>query len=196
MDFSAIAANAVHYGYLLMFVAMLIEGPVVTAAGAFAAALGYFNVWVVLALSILGNFVPDVIFYAIGFWGRERLVDKYIHRLKITPERVEKLEKLYHEHIGKTLTIIKLAPILATPGLIVAGIARVPVKKFMIWSLIVTAPSSLFYLLLGYYSGAAYGRILRYANYGGYFIAAAIGIFILLSYLQKKYGKKLGEEII
>jgi len=198
MDNSLIAGAAqwgLQHGYILMFLLMLIEGPVVTAAGAFAAALGYFNIWLVLILSVLGNLLPDVIYYALGFWGRRGFVDKYGHYLKITPERVSKLEELYHKNIGKTLIIVKLAPVLATPGLIVAGVAKVPIKRFAVWSLIVTAPSSLFYLIVGYYFGAAYQKIIHYADIGGYIIVAAVAVFILLSYLQKRYGKKLGEKI-
>lgn len=191
MDLLAIAAGAAHYVYLLMFLSMIIAGPVITAAGAFAAGLGYLNIWLVFLVSIVGNLVPDAIYYLIGYWGRRELVDKYGRYLRITPKHMEKLEGLYHKHIGKTMTIVKLAPVLATPGLIVAGIARIPLKKFVIWSFIVTVPSSLFYLLIGYYSGAAYQKVIHYANYGGYIIAAAIGIFILISYLQRKYDKKL-----
>jgi membrane protein DedA with SNARE-associated domain len=198
MDASTISAGGLavlHYGYLLMFVGMLIEGSFITAAGSFAAALGYFNLWIVLLLSVLGNLIPDVIYYAIGFWGRQKFMDKYGHYFRVTPERTEKLERLYREHAGKTLMIVKMVPLLATPGLIIAGAARVPAKKFAIWGLIVTVPSSFSYLLIGYYFGAAYEKIIRYMNYGGYFIVASIAIFITLSYLQKRYGKKLGEKI-
>lgn len=195
LDTSWIFQWALANGYSLMFLAMLVEGPVATAAGAFAAALGYFNIWIVFTLSVLGNLVPDVIYYALGFWGREGVINKYGRFLKITPERVRKLEDLYHKNVGKTLTAVKLVPILATPGLIVAGISKVPLRAYTIWSLVVTVPSSLFYLIVGYYFGAAYQNIIRYLDYGGYFIFASLAVFVLLSYLRKKYGKKLAEKI-
>ena len=182
-------------GYFLMFILMLIEGPAVTAAGAFVAALGYFNIWLVFSLSILGNLIPDVIYYALGFWGRKELVEKYGHYLKITKERMEKLETLYREHVGKTLIAVKLIPVFATPGLIIAGIARVPLRKYAWWSLIVTIPSSLLYLIVGYYFGAIYGNITKYIQYGGYIIITAIAIFIITSYASKKLGRKLSEKI-
>jgi len=194
-NLSAATQWVLAHGYLLMFLLMLAEGPVVTAAGAFAAALGYFNVWLVLTLSILGNLVPDAIYYAIGYWGRKGIVDKYGRYFHITEERMERLEKSYEKHAGKTLLFVKLAPLFATPGLVAAGIARVPIKKYTLWSFIVTAPSSLFYLIVGYYFGAAYNKVVEFANYGSYILAMAIVVFITLSYLQKKYGKKLAEKI-
>jgi membrane protein DedA with SNARE-associated domain len=56
--------------YAGMFIIMLIEGPVVTAFGGFGAKLGFFNVWFVLLLSALGNFLPDLFFYGIGYYGQ------------------------------------------------------------------------------------------------------------------------------
>ncbi|MBU6500590.1 MAG: VTT domain-containing protein [Patescibacteria group bacterium] len=195
--FAETVAWTISHGYVVMFLLMLIEGPVVTAAGAFVAALGgnYFNIWIVLLLSILGNLLPDIAYYAIGFWGRQELINKYGHYFHITKERVERLEKLYLEHVGKTLTLVKLVPVLATPGLIIAGVSKVPLKKYVWWSLAITLPTSGFYLILGYYFGAAYEKVIRYLNYGSYFTIAIIIIFVIISYLHKKYGSKLAERI-
>ncbi len=186
---------AINHGYTLMFIAMLVEGPAVTAAGAFAAALGYFNLWIVFLLSILGNLIPDVVYYALGFWGRKNFIDKYGHYFGITPERTAMLEKLMHKNVGKALAFIKLFPLIATPGLIIAGASRVDIKKYVWWSLIVTAPSSTFFLILGYYFGAAYDKVVKYLNYGGYLILGIVVIFIIISYFYKKISRKIAEEI-
>jgi membrane protein DedA with SNARE-associated domain len=74
-------------GYTLMFMLMLIEGPVVTAAGAFAAAFSYFHLWIVFVLSILGNLIPDVVYYAMGYWGRHNLIEQYGHYFGLTKQR-------------------------------------------------------------------------------------------------------------
>lgn len=182
-------------GYLIMFLAMLVEGPAVTAAGAFVAALGFFNVWVVLLLSVLGNIVPDIIYYAIGFWGRLRLVDKYGHYFGLTKERTENIEKLIAKHAGKSLIAIKLVPLLATPGLVIAGASRMPLRKYTIWSLAIILPTSLFFLIIGYYFGAAYNTIHKYLNYSSYLIVAVVAIFVVISYLWKRFSKKIADRI-
>lgn len=182
-------------GYPLLFVALLIEGPAVTAAGAFAAALGYLNIYLVLLLSILGNLIPDVIYYLVGFWGHKQFAEKYASRFGLTKERIGHLEGLSHNHAGKMLTIIKIIPFLATPGLIIAGAVRIPLKKYIIWSLLITLPSSLFFLIVGYYFGAAYATISRYLNYGGYLAFGFIVLFALIYYGYKKVSRKFAEEI-
>lgn len=176
-------------GYALLFLGMLIEGPVVTAAAAFAAALGLLDVWAVFFISILGNLIPDIIYYTLGYWGREKLINKYGHYFGFTKEKAAKTEKMIEHHAGKSLIAIKLVPFLATPGLILAGASRMGLKKYILWSIVITVPSSLLYLIVGYYSGAAYSRFLHYLNIGGYIIAGGIVLFILIGYLEKKFGE-------
>lgn len=204
MDVSSISQPAYwtdsQGGYFLMFIAMVLGGPAVTSAGAFAAAFGVFNIWLVFLVSIISNLVPDALWYAIGFLGRqqliERLVKKYGRHFKVSNEKMEWLEKLYEDHVAKTLMFVKLVPLLATPGLIAAGVARVPIRKYALWSIIVTLPTSLIFLILGYYFGAAYERILHYYTAYGWLFALVILISSFVIYrAYRKFTKKLENKI-
>ena len=198
LGFQSTVQWILHHGYPLLFIVMLIEGPVVTAAGAFAAALHYMNVWIVLLLSILANLIPDLVYYAIGYWGRESFINKYGHYIGITPERIASVEKLAEQHSGKSLFMIKMLPLLPTPGLILVGATRMDIKKYAFWSIVITVPSSLIYLIIGYYFGAAYDTIQHYLNLGIYVAIAAAVVVIVIVYLQRKYfaglKKKIGLE--
>ncbi|MDP2598723.1 MAG: DedA family protein [Candidatus Liptonbacteria bacterium] len=193
--FSSDVQVLIQYGYLAMFLAMLVEGPIITAAGAFAAALGYMDIWIVLLLSILGNLIPDVIYYAIGYWGRHRLIDRYGHYFHIKKELIAKIEELAKKHAWKALSLIKLTSVLATPGLIIIGSMRMPIRKYAWICIAITAPSSLFFFIVGYYFGAAYDRISQYFEYGGYTLAGAIILIVLIGFLWKKFSVKVAEEI-
>jgi len=196
--FQAITQWVLQQGYTLMFVLMLIEGPVVTAAGAFAAAFSYFQIWIVFALSILANIIPDVVYYAMGYWGRHRFIDQYGHYFGLTKQRVRAAEKLANKHSIKSLIAIKMIPFLATPGLIIVGASKMDLRKYIIWSTIITIPSSLIYLLIGYYFGAAYNSIDHYLHLGYYLLAATILIVLVILYFQRKFAenlaRKFGEE--
>jgi membrane protein DedA with SNARE-associated domain len=198
LGFQGLTQWVLQHGYPLLFIVMLVDGPFVTAAAAFAAALHFMNIWIVLLISILANLIPDLVYYAIGYWGRETFVNKYGHYFGITPERVASVEKLAEQHSGKSLFLIKMIPFLATPGLILVGATKMDIKKYAFWSIAIIIPSSLFYLIIGYYFGAAYATIDRYLNLGGYLVAAAIAIIAIIMYLQRKYfaglGKKIGTE--
>lgn len=63
-------------GYFFMFIGIIIEGPIVTSSAGFAASLGYFNVWIVLLLSVLGNLIGDIAHYFFGRFFRKKIIDK------------------------------------------------------------------------------------------------------------------------
>jgi membrane protein DedA with SNARE-associated domain len=197
-SFAAITQWILQQGYTVMFILMLIEGPVVTAAGAFAAAFSYFHLWIVFVLSILGNLIPDALFYGLGYWGRNTFIEKYGHYFGATKERVAIAEKLAANHTGKSIFAIKMIPFIAAPGLIVVGASRMDIRKYIFWCLAITIPSSLFYLLIGYYFGAAYGTIDHYLHLGYYLIGAVVIIVIAILYYQRKFtedfARKIGEE--
>lgn len=179
-------------GYLGMFVIMLIEGPGITAIGAFAAKLGLCDVWIVFLLSVLGNFIPDVIFYLIGLWGRTRFIDKYGHRFGISKRRMQSIEKLYQEHPFLTLFVVKLIPFLPPTGLAAAGAVRMPLVTYSLWSLFIIFVTSGAFLGIGYYAGETY---MRFARYQGYALATiGIGIF-LIAYGYKKLSVQLGKKL-
>jgi len=192
--FAAITQWVLQQGYTLMFLLMLIEGPVVTAAGAFAAAFSYFHLWIVFLLSILGNLIPDAVYYAMGYWGRQSFIDRYGHYFGLTKQRVAAADKLAKKHTVKSLIAIKMIPFLATPGLIVVGASKMDLRKYIFWSLIITVPSSLFYLLLGYYFGAAYGTIDHYLHLGYYLLAATIAIVLAVLYFQRKFAEDFAKK--
>jgi membrane protein DedA with SNARE-associated domain len=195
MGFQETAQWVLQHGYPLLFIVMLIEGPVITAAAAFVSALHYMNVWIVLLLSIIANLIPDLVYYAIGYWGRETFIKKYGHYFGVTPERIAATEKLAEQHSGKSLFMIKMVPFLATPGLMLAGATKMDIKKYSFWCIAIIIPSSLLYLIIGYYFGAAYNTIDHYLHLGGYLIAAAAVIVIAIAYFQRKYFSRLEKTI-
>ena len=169
----------------MLSIAMLIEGPTITTVAAFAARLGYFNIWLVFLISILGNFIPDVAYYALGRWGR-RSIDRhpaFFAKLGISERMMAKAEKLLRSHPFMTLLISKLVPILGLSGLTAAGAVKMPLKEYSFWSLAIILVTSGTFLGIGYYLGEAYIRLAVYQEYA----LAIIGVSIFL--IIYGYGK-------
>jgi membrane protein DedA with SNARE-associated domain len=49
-----------------MFILMALEGPVITIISSFGASFGYFNIGIVILLSILGDYVGDTFPFLFG----------------------------------------------------------------------------------------------------------------------------------
>lgn len=178
-------------GYLLMFIAMVIEGPVITSAAAFAAALGYFNIFTVFALSVLGDLVGDFAYYAAGYFGRVAFVEKYGHKVGLTKHRLKHMELLIKEHPKKTLTAIKLAPMLPAPGLMMIGATKMPFGKYSWMTLLVALPKTILFMLLGFYFGRAYDALSATLQNGEYFILIALVLIVGVFYTYKKFSASL-----
>lgn len=182
------------HGYLMIFLAMIIGGPIFISAAAFAAALGYFNIYVVFFLSLLGELGVDMLFYSLGYLGRLSLVEKYGRFFGLSAERIVKLENLLHEHTWKTIITIKLSPFLPAPGFIVVGASKMRFKKFLLVISSIGFPKSLFFTLIGFYFGKAYDLLARYFSYGQYLIIIVIVLFIGINYLIRRFSKNVANK--
>jgi glycosyltransferase involved in cell wall biosynthesis/membrane protein DedA with SNARE-associated domain len=185
----------VQYGYIFMFLIMLFEGPVITASGALGAALGYFNIYIVLTLSFFASFVPDLIYYSIGHWGGSPALDRYGKKFGVSPERRREMARFINENAGKSLFFVKTVPFLGPPGLAIIGALGVSMKQFLWWSILIDIATSLFFAVIGYYAGKGYETLLQFPQYASYGLAVAFLLFILVSYLYGKVAKRIAQKI-
>ncbi|PIN90082.1 hypothetical protein COU57_04615 [Candidatus Pacearchaeota archaeon CG10_big_fil_rev_8_21_14_0_10_32_14] len=184
-------SDAVSYlegaGYVLIFLLMLIEGPIVTVAASFLASLGFFNIFVILILSFLGNFIGDYLHYQIGYYGGEKAVDKYLPKSGKSKKKILNIRKNVDNHFGKTILFIKLTP-MASPGLIFLGYLKVPLRRFLLYSAIISLIFSMFFVAIGYYLGYAFDNWLKYfkiTEYLFYFIIIVLICFMVYKKLKK-----------
>jgi membrane protein DedA with SNARE-associated domain len=172
------------HGYALMLAAMTVEGPIVTAAASFAVTLGYFNLPMIFLLSVIGDLFADTIFYTIGYWGHFAIVNKFAVRLGLTPTRLKLLESHLEKHGGKTMAAIKLNPVTPMVGLMLVGAIRMPLKRFVWISMLITIPKTILFMVIGYYFGQVYDSLASRFHLGPYAIALVLlaAAIALISY--------------
>ena len=180
----------IRYGYLLMFLLMLIEGPAITASAALGAALGHFNVFIVFVLSFLGNFLPDVLYYMLGHWSGQWVLDRFGERIGFPGTRRERAAEIITHNMGKWLLFIKTIPFISPPGLAVMGALGVPIKRFIWWDVVIVALTSLLFTALGYYSGKGYGFLQKAVGYGTLWLAGMFVLFLLVSYFYNRFAQR------
>lgn len=194
ISFSTILPWVIANGYLMIFAAIIIGGPIFISAAAFAAALGYLNVYLIFGLAFFGEMAVDIILYSIGHISRAQVVEKFGHYFGLTDERILRLEKMLHQHSWKTLFIIKYSPIIPVPGFVITGAAKLPFKKFFYILFALSLPKAIFFTVIGYFFGQAYGRLAHYFYFGQYLIIVVIILFILINYLFARLSKKISKE--
>lgn len=191
--FQAAFAFLISHGYFVFLIIMIIEGPIVNTVAAFASSLGYFNVWIIFLLAVLGDLIGDLIYFYIGKFGRAFVLDKYGHHVGLTKERTLYIEKNLHKHFLKTLLIVKLTPFLASAGLIIVGASKVKVLKFIFGTLLITIPTCIFFTTVGYYFGLAIGAFVNIFKNVSIIIIGVILLVIAAPYVYKLVASRIAK---
>lgn len=183
------------YGYFVILIVMIFEGPIITTAAAFAASTGLLNIYIIYLISVLGDTIADILYYNIGFWTRTNLIEKYGKRFGLTGNMIDRVQHLLHKNAWKTLIAIKLAPGLAPAGLIAVGASNMSIKRYFKIVTAITLPKCLFFVVLGYYAGRANDAILKYFGLGVYGFPLVFIFILAIIYFYQKASKRLSERI-
>ncbi len=177
------------YGYFILFPLAAIEGPIVSLVVGFLIYLGYFKFLPAYVILLLGDLIPDTIYYYIGRFGNKRkIMEKYGSRLNL-------LERLWREHGKKTMFFSKLAYSLSVPFLISAGLVNMPLKRFISYALPVTVFQYAAIMAIGYYLGSSYQLAAKYIDSAGIIIAIIFVIFIAMYVFFVKYARRQIEKM-
>ncbi len=182
-----------HYGYLIIFPLMIIEGPIVTIIASFLASLGAFNILIIYILGVAGNIIGDAIYYSIGKFGREKFLHKYGKYISVDEKKVEYIENHYKKHMLKTILIAKITEAPIIPALISAGIAKTNFKKFITICALAEIPKVAIIVSIGYFFGKFYTIIDSYFKNFVSIMFAALGLvitFFILKFIFKKIRNK------
>ncbi len=193
-DFAGVLQFLQTSGYGIMFLLMLIEGPIVTYVAAFAVSLGIFNIFYVFILSSLGNFIGDVVLFFIGRVSKKKNIERYESR-SLTPTKMSRLKNYLEKNPGKTLAVIKFTPFLPIPGLLLAGSSDMELRKFLGFSFIFSMSSALTMMILGFYSGVAFLTIAKYVKYMEYLIPLTILLIVFVFWLVKFVSRKISNRL-
>jgi len=120
------------------------------AAGAFAA-IGSFNIFLLLFLLWLAAFLGDTANYWIGHFFGQRIIAN--PKFPINQDHIDKTQKFYDKHGGKTIFLARFIPIIRTFAPFVAGIGKMDYRKFIVFNLSGGLVWVFLFTLFGYFFG-------------------------------------------
>ncbi len=157
MDLQNVLTLIEQYRYLIIFPLACIEGPLLAFVTGSLVALGYFDPFILLLVLVLGDIVPDGIYYLLGRYGKKKsLVERVGPKLGITPERFELVRELWFNHTFKTMAITKYAYGLSIPLLISSGLVNLPFRRFWMSSIPLSFLQYGLLMALGYFFGSSF----------------------------------------
>ncbi len=183
--------------YPLIFLFLLIEGPTTNfIVSMYAGLSSNLNIFIIVVLAILGDFIGDNIYYLIGRRVSDEKLKERIEKTKIK-KLFGLLERTLKKRLFVALMIIKIAPISGI-GLIYVGKKRIDYRKFIVYSLILCILIDVFISFLGYSLMISLSSFLKIQSQLGeigllvfVFLFFGVVIYFLKNYLNERYVNKL-----
>lgn len=195
MDFGALFRefwNAVQTGqlpdlgfwsYVILMALVFVEGPAATLVAATMAANGILRADLVFFFSMFANFLADVFWYALGYFGGDRRILLRIGWVRRRWFTIRRLQRSMHGRAAKIYLLTKLSMGLMTiPLLIASGLARVPWYRLAIVSVVVEPLWNALLVLAGLRLGEYVAQMERSLQ-----VIAVVGTVIVLFVLLILY---------
>ncbi len=174
------------YGYWVLLPIAVIEGPAITMVAGALVAAGQMDGVTAAILLIIADLVGDGLYYALGRFGHGPLARRLTKWLKVTPERLAKLEQRFRANDWKLILIGKTQG-LGSVILYFAGASRMPFVRYMVLNLLGTVPKVIVFELIGYFLGAALLSSSHYINYVTGLMFGAALILLGLYWVFRRY---------
>jgi membrane protein DedA with SNARE-associated domain len=132
--FLAIKAFIWSSKYLLLFIGCYAEGTLVMMAGGVLWHLGQVEFWPMYIALFSADFLSDIMWYLLGYFGARPLVGRYGHYVGMTPEVMAKVERRFNTHHDWILATSKLTMGFgfAIATLTTAGMLRVSFLRYIV----------------------------------------------------------------
>ncbi len=190
-----IAALLLKYKYAILIPLSIPFGPEVNLPASFFASLGYFNVYVVYIIVVIGDVIGDGLWYWVARVGRSHFMTSVGSRLGLSEERIKTAEKNINAHFYKTMFLGKLTNIVMLPIIVTCGLLRVDYRKFLLTALVLDIVKDCIFTFIGYYFGSSYKIIIAHVNNFSIVATLFVALFILLLVAIQNFRKRFSSVI-
>lgn len=145
----------------------------------------------IVAAGVLGNLVGSLIAYAVGYYGRLELLDqnRFIH---INRRHLEWADRWFERHGSATVFFTRMLPIIRTFISLPAGAARMPIARFIAFTLLGCIPWVLMLAIVGREVGDRWEDWRDKLHYLDYVVLAAIVLGIAYLIWRRRSAGKWG----
>ena len=140
---------------------------------------------VVLA-GLLGSMVGSWVAYAVGRGGRLELLERHGAKVHMGPKQIERGDAWFQRHGEAAVLFGRLIPVVRAFVSLPAGVARMPLGRFTVLSLIGTTPWVVGLAYLGHALGGDWTSARKYFEYVDYAILAVIVIGIAYALFRRR----------
>ena len=90
----------------------------------------------IIVFGVLGDMIGASIAYAIGYWGREELVERHGNKLHISKSRLDRAHRWFDRYGAPVIIVSRCIPFARAAFPYAAGVARMGYMRFLIFATI------------------------------------------------------------
>lgn len=185
------------WGYLGILIVLFLEASIfpipseiVLLPAGYMIATGKMDIFFVLGAGVLGSILGSSLNYALGYvYGREFLI-KYGRKIGLTEDRLKKIEVLFLKRGELTIVIARLFPLLRQYISFPAGVVKMKLYKFIIYTGIGYLLYIGYIVFMGYLYKVNEKFLNRYIIKFKYLVIIIIVIYLSYKIYQIRYVKK------
>lgn len=183
-------------GYLGIFVLMtlesalvLIPSEIIMPFSGYLVSTGKFNLIGVIIAGGAGNLAGSLIAYFIGIKLGRAFILRYGRYILLKKSHLEWAESYFEKYGNKTTFVTRLLPGIRTYISLPAGIAKMDLKKFCLYTFVGSTIWSAIWTYVGVALGEEWKQIRHYSEYVDAAIIIGI-IIVVIIIIKKKIGRK------
>lgn len=159
------------YGYLGMFLGMVLEAVIIAipselilATGGILAGNGIFSFWGAFLTGLLGSVFCAIVIYFMGYFGGKPFIKKYGKYFFMKEEDLEKSDSWFNRYGLMASLIGRNFPIIRTLISLPIGIMKMSFWKFLLFTTIGSIPWTFVFVYVGYTLGNNWVVINQYVG--------------------------------
>src|SRR3989338_11321263 len=102
----------------------------------FLASIGSVEFWPVLLIVLAGEILNGYMWYAVGYFGGAKPIDKWGRKDEKSRKIIEKVEEYFNRYSGRAIILTKLTFSLTIATLIMAGSLKYDFRKFHLYNFV------------------------------------------------------------
>ncbi len=173
----------VQHKYLFLLIATSIEGFNSIILAGFLASLGTVAILPAVLICIAGDFLNGLAWYAVGYFGGAKPIDKWGRKDLKSRKIIETVERYFLRYSGRAIIFTKLTWSLTIATMIMAGSFKYDLKKFSVYNFIGGVGWVGITFAVGFVFGKGYQAVTLVNNIG--YIALFLACAIIVVYIFK-----------
>ncbi len=143
----------------------------------------------IIVFSTLGSIVGSLLSYLIGLHGGRLFIEKFGKYFLLNKEHLASTEKFFDRFGAKTIFISRFIPVVRHLISLPAGMAKMSLPKFVVYTIVGAGLWNTFLAWLGYYFGGKWEIIRQYSEKIDIVVAALLVAIVVIWFLKRRTPK-------